>query len=1573
MWRARPRVIACSPRGDTVVCVDEDEGLSWYSLSTGGLVGHHGSAKKDSTRRVGCLAVSVAGVAFYCYEEGKTVYWADPAGPSGSWKFEGVRRGVTCLACHPVRPNLVIGTGDGVARMWQTKTMDLRYSLEESPSLTGDGLGGQGSAGAGSAVTAVAYHPRRDLVVTGTASGRVSLWGVAGNDAAVFLGSRAVSQKMDGLSASSSSLSAASAATATPSHHNHHHHSQHQHHHNEDAVVSVAFLTHPSVLVVLLRAGTACLLRLADATDGAPAVAAGGSCPYLMYASTLSPWSCLDSEMALARGPGDAGDSVVTDRSLVTISGIVASPTGRHLACISSPAAAGRRVNVYTVTDPLWPASLQALAAPAALAAEALISLPPPPPPSSSSSSSSSPSAAIIVPADTFFVNGASLWAFDTAEGSSRHVANLPAATRDRMPLRAVKVSYSALSKAGLVLFQAAALTQSQQPAQQRQRGFAGLFRPGDFGSDSAQLVPALDAAFFGPEHAHVAVLGESGSEATLLKTDEVSAGTSRGVGSPLGASASALFAGPPGSDYLLCECAELSKLVVASGDPLKARAAGPGLPLESPVERVLQVAHGPEGLVGVLTNLRVVLAQFAVSEPLASSFEVLATAAAAAFRLESSGGPRSSSGAPVVPPAFAHSVYFAGRSLLFTTDFHVRQLAEDGSCTMLCSVAEPKPVIGLALPDRLVLFTSSPSTGAASALVRAFALAGPLIEGEVAGLRRKKKALQRAKAPKPTILAAVEAAKKRVAAILTSYDVSRGVSVRALEGLSSAGFADAAFALALSSPHCTVLDRVRIAVSGDGMLAAALEAVEIEHLASPTYPLLTEGSDLCLAWEALAAGAKERSEWAVLRPCLKALRRDEELFDLACAAGDVKTLAALRDGAGTDPVLAHNAMIVLGLGLPPSLTIAPLDPGAHTVTSVTLAKPGACPLVRTDARASRGDPLDRDVRPLSLQVSLPEALGSAASAARSDENNNPGNHNEDGSYMGSGSFRMPAGGAGAGDGEPQLGGSMSSKRGSHKSLPPPPKKPTASSIFFGGGGDDSPAAAAATASSSSAAAGAAAPPPGDGLELDDEGFIVRKEDSGAPAWKQDDFSDSSDEREEKRRAIRVKIKTKEEVAAAEAKAGAAGASSPALLRLAMPLGLAPGSSRRQTFSMPPPSTAAGAAHREAVSSFLGLQGIPHGSGPAAAAASDPFAASQPLAFEPQSGSSFPRSASAEAFASPTPAFAINDPFSQPAATPAVEAAAAAALEPAVAPAAATAPFGFEDPFAAAAAAVERSSVSASDPFASSAPALAAFEPEPAAAAKPQQAPLPPPPASPKVSGSAPAPSTPPSEPLASAEMTQCLSDLENGAFAHALIHADEALRNLNGLETQATFAARYRVTLRLLLAIKQEESHPAAGGEPDRARTALLSQLLCALPIGTKHRLVCVKMAIKRNLDAGNYGVVSHLISFMLPRSKAAAAAALKEQLALCESNGLVNQSALPYVCPKCGASGQLPTELSCASCSHEVRFCWRSLTVIQGQQHFLECPNCHANFSARNQLDENGLCHSCHHVEPKEEALGK
>lgn len=1521
------------------------------------------------------MAVSVAGVAFYCYEEGKTVYWADPAGPSGSWKIEGVKRGVTCLACHPVRPNLVIGTEDGVARMWQTKTLDVRYSLEESPSLAGDGAGGLGSAGGGSAVTAVAYHPRRDLVVTGTASGRVSLWGVGGNDTSVFLGSRAVFRKLDTHPASLSSAAPSSASAP-------HHHSQPHTHRGEDAVVSVAFLTHPSLLVVLLRAGTACLLRLADSTDGAAAVAAGGSCPYLMFASTLTPWACLDSEMALARGPGDAGDLIVTDPSLVTVAAVVASPTGRHLACISSPSSAGRRVNVYTVSDPVWPGSLQALAAPAGLHADALLLSPAaaaPAPTQSTSLAQAQPQALVTVPADLFFVNGPSLSAFDTAEGVTRHVANLPAATRDRMPLRAVKVAYSALSKAVLVIFQAASLSQSQGQLQQRHRGFAGLFRPGELGSDSAQLVQASDAVFFGADHARVAVLSDSGSSATMLKVEELSAGSSRGDGSPLGATVAALFPGPPGSDYIFCECSELSELAVASGDPLKIRAAGANVALEPSVERVLHVTHGPEGLVGILTNLRVLLAQLAPASEAAagaaavpSSIEVIASAGAGAFRLESSGGLRSSSGAAVVPPAFAHSVLFAGRSLLFTTDFHVRQLTEDGSCSLLCAVVEPKPVIGLAMPDRLVLMSASPSTGVTSAFIRALPLAGPLIEGEVAGLRRKKKALQRAKAPKATISAALDTAKRRVAAILTSYDVSRGVGVRALDGLSGAGFVDAAFSLSLSSPHCTVLDKVKIALAGDGLLAAALEVVEVEHLASPTYPLLSEGSDLCLAWEALAAGAKERSEWAVLRPCLKALRRDAELFDLACATGDVKTLTSLRDGPGTDLVLAHNAMIVLSLGLPASLTTAALDPAAPAVTSVDLAKPGSCPLVRTDARASRGDPHDRAVRPLGLQVALPEALGAIAGAEES--GGRPGEGNEEGNFSGSfGASRqtsMPSGGAGsagaAGESEPQLGGSMGSRGGSRKSLPPPPKKPTASSIFSGDG---------AGVGSGGAPSGATpAVPTDEGLELDEEGFVVRKEDSGAPAWRQDDFSDSSDEREEKRRAIRVKIKTKEEVAAAEAKAGAAATTSPALLRLAMPLGLTPGSSRRQTFSMPPPSSAAGAAHREAVSSFLGLHGLPPAPAPTPG---DPFAAQAPAPTVVVGPSSlFPRSASAEAFPSSQPAFAfpVSDPFSQAPAAPSAEAAPAA-----------LAPAAFEDPFAAVAL-VDPERSATSDPFLAVKTTAAGGDPsildETAPGAEPADASTAPvsaslgPPASPKVlsgGGGAAPPSTPPSEPAASAEMTQCLTDLENGAFAHALIHADEALRNLNGLETQATFAARYRVTLRLLLAIKQEESHPAAGGEPDRARTALLSQLLCALPIGTKHRLVCVKMAIKRNMDAGNYGVVSHLISFMLPRSKAAAAVALKEQLSICESHGLANQSALPYVCPKCGVSGKLPTELACLTCSHEVRFCWRSLNVIQGQQHFLECPNCHAYFSAKNQLDENGLCHSCHHVVPIEKILGE
>jgi hypothetical protein len=51
-----------------------------------------------------------------------------------------------------------------------------------------------------------------------------------------------------------------------------------------------------------------------------------------------------------------------------------------------------------------------------------------------------------------------------------------------------------------------------------------------------------------------------------------------------------------------------------------------------------------------------------------------------------------------------------------------------------------------------------------------------------------------------------------------------------------------------------------------------------------------------------------------------------------------------------------------------------------------------------------------------------------------------------------------------------------------------------------------------------------------------------------------------------------------------------------------------------------------------------------------------------------------------------------------------------------------------------------------------------------------------------------------------------------------------------------------------------------------DVQKSAVLTSFLSQLPLQPKHRIICIRMAIKSNLDANNFGIAANLIQLILP-----------------------------------------------------------------------------------------------------------
>jgi hypothetical protein len=70
-------------------------------------------------------------------------------------------------------------------------------------------------------------------------------------------------------------------------------------------------------------------------------------------------------------------------------------------------------------------------------------------------------------------------------------------------------------------------------------------------------------------------------------------------------------------------------------------------------------------------------------------------------------------------------------------------------------------------------------------------------------------------------------------------------------------------------------------------------------------------------------------------------------------------------------------------------------------------------------------------------------------------------------------------------------------------------------------------------------------------------------------------------------------------------------------------------------------------------------------------------------------------------------------------------------------------------------------------------------------------------------------------------------------------------------------FAVAYKVAILLLLeleVLRKEE-------EKNLVKSSLLTKFLAYLPLQPKHRVVCIRMAINKNLASQNYGVAARLI----------------------------------------------------------------------------------------------------------------
>eukprot|EP01121_Diplochlamys_sp_Union-15-3_P018294 TRINITY_DN6635_c0_g1_i1.p1 TRINITY_DN6635_c0_g1~~TRINITY_DN6635_c0_g1_i1.p1 ORF type:complete len:772 (-),score=105.20 TRINITY_DN6635_c0_g1_i1:5-2161(-) len=142
--------------------------------------------------------------------------------------------------------------------------------------------------------------------------------------------------------------------------------------------------------------------------------------------------------------------------------------------------------------------------------------------------------------------------------------------------------------------------------------------------------------------------------------------------------------------------------------------------------------------------------------------------------------------------------------------------------------------------------------------------------------------------------------------------------------------------------------------------------------------------------------------------------------------------------------------------------------------------------------------------------------------------------------------------------------------------------------------------------------------------------------------------------------------------------------------------------------------------------------------------------------------------------------------------------------------------------------------------------------------------------------------------------MAFCLLKLEKNEVTASLEFVNDCIQLLNRsteispqITKRVQFCVMYKMATILLIEIQNlvKEKNPA-----NLTRVAFLSQILARLPLQPKHKIVCIRLAIKHNLEAENYGVAAAFID-ILAKKNMTDKADLEKKLSLCNDKNKQNK----------------------------------------------------------------------------------
>ncbi|OWM64347.1 hypothetical protein CDL15_Pgr009270 [Punica granatum] len=187
------------------------------------------------------------------------------------------------------------------------------------------------------------------------------------------------------------------------------------------------------------------------------------------------------------------------------------------------------------------------------------------------------------------------------------------------------------------------------------------------------------------------------------------------------------------------------------------------------------------------------------------------------------------------------------------------------------------------------------------------------------------------------------------------------------------------------------------------------------------------------------------------------------------------------------------------------------------------------------------------------------------------------------------------------------------------------------------------------------------------------------------------------------------------------------------------------------------------------------------------------------------------------------------------------------------------------------------------------------------------------------------------------------LAHLEQNQLSDALSCFDEAFLALAkdqsrgaDIKAQATICAQYKIAVTLLQEIGRLQKVQGASALSAKDEMARLSRHLGSLPLLAKHRINCIRTAIKRNMDVQNFAYAKQMLELLLSKAPPSKQDELRSLIEMCVQRGLSNKSIDPLedpsqfcaatlsrlstigydVCDLCGAKFSALTTPGCIIC---------------------------------------------------------